>query len=166
MVENRCEIGQNLLVAAAKDAIAISFEMFGAGCVLPSLEIVDGAIDLNDQVGGGAVEVEHKWPDCVLAAKAQPSDLSAPQCFPKHPLGRRQLAAESLCILQERSRDPANALLCPIASHTTPPTHTIRSKSPQDWGDLGGPRGRYPSATTGFSSAPIPSISTRITSPG
>jgi hypothetical protein len=93
--------------------------MFGSSGVLLGLVVVDGAIDFDDEVGSGAVEVENERPDRVLITEAESSDLSITQRIPEYSFGRRQLAAESLCVLQEWSRDPANAQLCALALHIT-----------------------------------------------
>ena len=38
--------------------------------------VVDGAVDLNDQLGSWAVEVGDIWPDCVLAAESDSAGRS------------------------------------------------------------------------------------------
>lgn len=83
------EIGEHIIVAEAEDLVAVLRQVFGAGGVLLDVLVVHGAINFDGEMGGRAVEVEHEWPDRVLAAKAKPGNPPTAQCLPEHLLGGR-----------------------------------------------------------------------------
>jgi hypothetical protein len=74
---------EDLFVAEANNAAAVLFKSFGAGSILSLLLIVNVAVDLDDKVTGGAVEIGNKSINRMLPPKLKPGQLSVSKLLPK-----------------------------------------------------------------------------------
>ncbi len=87
-------IGEHLGIGEAQNLITVGFNHLGARLVIVFTGFVDGAIEFDREFDGGAIEVEDKAPDRVLAAKAESVYLFAFQGFPEVAFGGGHLLPE------------------------------------------------------------------------
>ena len=74
-LENAVGVTQRLIVPKAKHAIALSFEICGAGLVGSPFQSVMAPVQLDDQLGFSAAEVRDEGADGVLAAELEAGQL-------------------------------------------------------------------------------------------
>jgi hypothetical protein len=110
-VEDGVDIADDLVIGDAKDAIPVHGEVCRPGLIVLSalLGAVYRAIDLDDQVMFGAVEVQDKRPYRVLAAKRQAVEPPVAQLIPQHPLRHGHMPSHPVRRLVRPARRPAHA---------------------------------------------------------
>ena len=82
--ENAWEVLEDLFVAEADHVVVDQLQRLGARLVPLLLHrlVVDGAVDLDHQAGGRAVEIEDEAADGVLPAELDPAQLPVTECLP------------------------------------------------------------------------------------
>jgi hypothetical protein len=82
-----------LVVGETKDVQANGFEELLAEGVFLRGVLVDGAIDFDDQVNGGAVEIDQKAVNGMLPAEFKIVELAVAQGLPEGVFARRWFVA-------------------------------------------------------------------------
>ena len=88
------EVGEDLGVGEAEDAIALGFEAVGAELVLADGLVVGEAVDFDDQTGGEADEIDDVAVEAVLAAEGAAGDALAAELEPQVGFGGGLVVAE------------------------------------------------------------------------
>ena len=116
--EDTVEVGQNLVVAHAEDAVAVGPQVLGTRLVVRALGVVDGPVHLDYQALLRAAEVEHVRPESVLPAEFGAREPTPPQRAPERLFGQRRplpkLARPGDC-LRRRAPDPLSPI--PVLLH-------------------------------------------------
>src|SRR5882724_1078325 len=94
--DDAVEVVEDLLVREAKDAEALAFEPGCPGLVLVNSCFMRGAVDLDDQAGRQADEVNDVAAEAVLAAEAAVAELLAAELLPELALGVGLVLAQEL----------------------------------------------------------------------
>ena len=89
VLEDGFEVVQNMFVSESDDFQSSSFKMQSSdGVVLDGFErVVDCAVQFDDQLGAGAVEVNDVAIKCLLTQKTNTLELRVPHRLPKLVLG-------------------------------------------------------------------------------
>ena len=98
------DVVEHLVVGEADDAVAAAAEFLRALRIGCGLAVVDFAVDFNDEVVLGAVEVDDVWADGMLPPKLEQPQPLAPQPVPKLPLGYCQPLAQIPSLLANDGR--------------------------------------------------------------
>ena len=83
MSKHLFDILGNIFVAYAHDTKVALLQIFGAGCVVFSLLVVDVAIDFDDEASIVAVEVSDETTDGVLSPDFQSTQLAVAYAMPE-----------------------------------------------------------------------------------
>src|SRR5262245_42008233 len=90
----RVEVGEDLGVGEAEDAVALGFEAVGAEFVLGDGEVVGGAVDFDHEAGAETDEIDDVAGEAVLAAEGVAGDALAPELEPQAGFGGGLVVAE------------------------------------------------------------------------
>jgi hypothetical protein len=97
------------------DAVANLLQIVVAFGIVLALVRVNGTVDLDDDSGLRADEIDDIWADRILAAEAPPVELTPPEHSPQALLGRRR---PSTLIASGFSQPDVMCFFDPIVTHT------------------------------------------------